>query len=117
MNQKIGLHRTEYYTSHGVYCYWGSATAVSVTVMTAGLGYIAIEYCTQSHLSTDHYDRAMTGLRHTRYFMKYTYYIRAVRTFILEKGKLLWWKVNGGQSRRGRRSLVWTLHPKQRLFM
>ncbi|MCJ1266148.1 hypothetical protein MMC22_006030, partial [Lobaria immixta] len=101
----LDFQLAEYYTAHGVYLYWGVATALSLTVMTAGLVYIAIEYCTQSHLSTERYDQAMIGLRHTRCFMKYTYYIRAVRTFILEKGKLLWWKVNGGRSRRGRRSL------------
>lgn len=31
--------------------------------MAGGLIYIVIEYCTQSHLSTEDYGRAMTGLK------------------------------------------------------
>ena len=85
--------------------------------MAAGLAYIANEYCTQSHLSTEDYGRAMSGLRHTRWFKKQTRFARAVPSAVLGGGKLLWWRVNGGRSVRGRRSLVWTVGTREKLFI
>lgn len=86
----------------------GAATALSLLVMSAGLAYIVHEYCTQSHLSTESYSRAMQGLRYTRGFKKYTAVFRLVPEYGIKVGKLLWWRISGGRSRRGRRSLVWT---------
>ena len=98
------------YVAAGVYVYWGAATALSCFVMACGLSYIVIEYCTQSHISTEHYERAMQGLKMTRWFRKHTRFIRFVPNHTIRLGKLLFWKLNGGRSRRGRRSLVWTEH-------
>lgn len=120
----IDFQTYAYYVASGVFVYWGAATALSVTVMSAGLGYIVHEYCTQSHFSTEHYGetmfavrprtladwlgRAMKGLKHTRRFKKHTRFVRTVPDTAIRCGKWVWWKVSGGMSRRGRRSLIWT---------
>ena len=101
-------HSFDFYTAHGVYLYWGSATALSLVVMSLGLVYIAIEYCTQSHLSTEHYGRAMAGLKHTRWFKKHTLFVRIIPDFVIKSGKILWYKIRKGRARQGRRSLIWT---------
>ncbi|KAL8952061.1 MAG: hypothetical protein Q9222_002013 [Ikaeria aurantiellina] len=98
----------QYYADHGVYLIWGIATGLSLLVLTFGLSYIAIEYCTQSHLSTENYGRAMAGLKHTRWFKKHTLFIRAVPDAAINMGKLIWHKLTKGKARRTRRSLVWT---------
>lgn len=96
------------YKADGIYVYWGASTALSIFVMSAGLAYIVHEYCTQSHFSTEHYGRAMQGLRMTRWWKKYTYFVRVVPDMVIKGGKLCWFKIKGGKARRGRRSLVWT---------
>ena len=61
-----------YYREKGVRYYWGFGTAVSCVSLAAGLIHIVIEYCTQSHLSTEDYESAARGLRMTRWFKKFT---------------------------------------------
>ena len=104
----IDFQNYTYYAAHGVYYYWGAATGLSISVMTIGLAYIVTEYCTQSHISTEDYDRAMQGLRFTRWFKKHTRFVGVVPDMVIRVGKLIFYKVSGGRSRRGRRSLVWT---------
>lgn len=106
----IDFSTYDVYVAAGVYVYWGAGTALSCFVMACGLIYIVLEYCTQSHISTEDYGRAMQGLRMTRWFRKHTRFIRFVPNHTIRLGKLLFWKLNGGRSRRGRRSLVWTEH-------
>lgn len=65
-----------YYRANGVRYYWGAATGMSCFSLTVGLTYIVIEYCTQSHLSTEDYDGATKGLNMTRWFRKYTIWLR-----------------------------------------
>ena len=65
-----------YYRENGVKYYWGFGTGVSCLFLAAGLSYIVIEYCTQSHLSTEDYESAAQGLRMTRRFRKYTTWLR-----------------------------------------
>ena len=98
------------YVARGVYVYWGAATALSCFVMAGGLGYIVLEYCSQSHISTEDYGRAMQGLRMTRWWKKHTRFVRWVPNHAIRLAKWAFWWVNGGRSRRGRRSLVWTEH-------
>ncbi|KAL8716428.1 MAG: hypothetical protein Q9220_000335 [cf. Caloplaca sp. 1 TL-2023] len=98
----------QYYTDHGIYLTWRIATGVSLLVMTLGLSYIAFEYCTQSHLSTEDYGRAMMGLKHTRWFKKHTLFIRVVPDAAIDLGKHVWHILTRGKARRTRRSLVWT---------
>ncbi|KAL8876838.1 MAG: hypothetical protein Q9198_005033, partial [Flavoplaca austrocitrina] len=81
--------------------------------MSVGLAYIVFEYCTQSHLSTEDYDRAMNGLKHTRWVKKHTRFIRIVPDVLINWGKLFWHKMTRGKSRRHRRSLVWTVACKK----
>ncbi|KAA6408754.1 MAG: hypothetical protein FRX48_07097 [Lasallia pustulata] len=104
----IDFQTYSYYRGNGIYLYWGGATALSIIVMSGGLAYIVHEYCTQSHLSTESYPRAMQGLRLTRRFKKYTAIFRVVPGFGIKLGKLLWWKISNGRSKKGRRSLIWT---------
>lgn len=104
----IDFQTYAYYAADGVYYSWGAATGLSVFVMATGLAYIVTEYCTQSHISTEHYGRAMQGLRLTRWYKKHTGFARAVPDAVIKFGKLVFHKATGGRSRRGRRSLVWT---------
>ena len=48
----IDFETYNFYIAHGVFVYWGSANALSMFVMSAGLAYIVHEYCTQSHFSS-----------------------------------------------------------------
>lgn len=48
----IDFQNFDFYIAHGVFVYWGSANALSMFVMSAGLAYIVHEYCTQSHFSS-----------------------------------------------------------------
>ena len=98
------------YVAAGVDVYWGAATALSCFVMAVGLAYVVLEYCSQSHISTEDYGRAMQGLKMTRWFKKHSRFIRFVPNQSIRLGKLLFWELNGGRSRKGRRSLVWTEH-------
>ncbi|KAL8887976.1 MAG: hypothetical protein Q9205_006270 [Flavoplaca limonia] len=109
----IDFEKYQYYAAHGVYQTWGIATGVSLLVMSVGLAYIVFEYCTQSHLSTEDYNRAMNGLKHTRWFKKHTRFIRIVPDVLINWGKLFWHKMTRGKSRRHRRSLVWTVACKK----
>lgn len=111
--------RAEYWTSNGVYNYWVPATSLSLAVLTVGLLYIVEEYCTQSHLSTQDYSCAMQGLRGVRRYKKFTRWVRsAFGSGVVGGGKWLWWKVSGGRSMRGRRSLVWKVEQgRRRVFI
>ena len=104
----IDFQTYAYYAAHGVYYYWGAATGLSLVVMSTGLVYIVEQYCTQSHISTENYHRAMQGLRFTRWFKKHTRFVSFVPDLMIRGGKILFFKLSGGRSRRGRRSLVWT---------
>ncbi|CAF9941663.1 MAG: hypothetical protein HETSPECPRED_003845 [Heterodermia speciosa] len=101
------------YGAKGVNYFWGAATALSITVMTAGLAYIAVEFCTQSHLSTEDYGRAMQGLKQTRRFKRYTLVFRAIPDLVIKAAKLLSSKSSRGRTRPGRRGLVWTMKTRE----
>ena len=77
--------------------------------MSAGLAYIVVEYCTQGHLSTEHYGRAMHGLKQTRRFKRYTLVFRAIPDMAIKAGKRLFRVSRHGERRPSRRSLVWTM--------
>ena len=80
--------------------------------MSAGLAYIAVEYCTQGHLSTEDYGRAMEGLKQTRRFKKHTRFIRIIPDFVINAGKRLMHNLSNDRRRPGRRSLIWTSRTK-----
>ncbi|KAL9600718.1 MAG: hypothetical protein Q9179_003120 [Wetmoreana sp. 5 TL-2023] len=104
----IDFETYQYYADNGIYLSWGVATGLTLFVMSLGLLYVVFEYCTQSHLSTEDYGRAMKGLKQTRAFKKHTLFVRKIPDTIINLGKLVWHKITRGKSRRGRRSLVWT---------
>lgn len=76
-------------------------------MMATAFAFIVTEYCTQSHLSTEDYADAAQGLRRTRWFKKYTYFL-GVPGYLIEVGKRVCHKIFGRYVDRGRRSLVWT---------
>ena len=95
--------------------------------MGVAFAFIVIEYCTQSHLSTENYADAMQGLKRTRQFKKYTAWLRDVPDFIINSIKRLWfefiWRRRtrysqdlqaGRYGQGGRRSLLWTWTTKRR---
>ncbi|KAL9608550.1 MAG: hypothetical protein Q9167_006626 [Letrouitia subvulpina] len=108
----IDLQYSDFYNGHSVYMYWSVGVALSCTVMTGGLWYIAHEYCTQGHMSTEHYERAMHGLKWTRWYKKHTRFVRFLPNRVLGFGKWLGFAFTRGRTRRIRRSLVWTVYEK-----
>lgn len=97
----------DYYREHGVYIYWGTGTALTCSVLTVSLFFIVVEYCTQSHLSTEEYEKASNGLWAVRKFKKYTYYFRRVPDYLIDVVKRVFHQLLGNRVRGGRRSLVW----------
>lgn len=104
----IDFETYDSYREHGVYYYWGSGTALTCAVLTVSLLFIVVEYCTQSHLSTEEYENAARGLWTVRRFKKYTYYFRRVPDYFIDVVKRVFHQLLGNRSRRGRRSLVWS---------
>ena len=113
----IDLHSYEYDAANGVYTYWSAATALSCSVLIAGLVYIINEYCTQANLSTENYQRAMQGLRWTRAYKRHTRFIRFVPKWMMKAGISSSFIVTRGKTQQKRRSLVWTVHEKRRISL
>ena len=117
--------RYDFYRAHGVAYYWAAGTGLSTGIMGIAFAFIVIEYCTQSHLSTENYKDAMQGLKRTRQFKKYTAWLRDVPDFIINIIKRLWSKIwrrstsysedlqAGRYGQGGRRSLLWTWTTKR----
>lgn len=87
--------------------YWGFGVGISLVVMCAAFAFIVVEYCTQSHLSTEDYAKAARGLRWTRWYKKQTFFVRTVTNSCVSVVKTVCHKALGGTVERGRRSLVW----------
>lgn len=113
----IDFSNAEFYQGHSVYLYWSVGVALSCTVMASGLWYIVHEYCTQGHMSTEHYERAMQGLRWTRWYKRHTRFLRWAPNRALRAVKRVGFWVSGGRMRRSRRSLVWTVREKPRISL
>ena len=92
-----------YYQANGVKYYWGFGTAISCITMAVGLSYVANEYCTQSHLSTEDYESAAEGLRTTRRFKKCTMGLRHLASSTATLLHLLTFSIFESQSK----SLAW----------
>lgn len=54
----------------GIQKYWIIGTVISCVFMGLGIIYIVIEWCLQSHLSTEDYENAMRGLQMARRFRR-----------------------------------------------
>ena len=92
-----------YYRAHGVIWYWASGTGLTCLSLAVGLVYIVIEYCTQSHLSTEDYESAKKGLRMTRWFKRYTAWLRTFGRFLAE----CMHTITRGIFKSNSKSLVW----------
>jgi hypothetical protein len=108
--RELTLIRSDYYRARGAAYNWGIGTALSTAIMSIAFAFIVVEWCTQSHLSTENYDDAMQGLRRTRRFRKYTAWLRGLPNLIIRLTKRWWFMMlaRRTQGPRGRRSLVWT---------
>lgn len=113
-----------FYRAHGIQYYWIVGTALSCSVLVVGLAYIVAEYCTQSHLATENFGDACEGMKLTRRFKKYTYWIR-ILLGLWDKVLLLFWKLicfpwqrtTGRQSTPFNKTLIWDwkVKPEQAL--
>ncbi len=81
-----------FYRAHGILYYWGVGTGLSCAALIVGLAYIIAEYCSQSHLATEDFGNAIDGIKLTRRFKKYTYWLRMLLC-IYDKVLLLIWKL------------------------
>ena len=79
--------------------HWIAALCLTLIIMLVSFAFIIEEWCTQSHMATHHYKKAMRGLARTRTFKRLTSPIREVIDFVITKFKLLIGKK--------RRSLIW----------
>lgn len=101
------------YKAKGIITYWAAGTAISSAVLLFASVYALAEWLTQSHLSTENYKRAMRGLRRTRTWKKYTFWLRVllrVLPHLTGYIKSLWSRLQGRErslSRNASRSLVW----------
>lgn len=98
------FEQVDYYRIHGILSYWGFGTGLSCAVLVVGLAYIMAEYCSQSHLATEDFGNAIDGIKLTRRFKKYTYWLRMLLYFwdhilllIWKSICLPWQKVTGRQ--------------------
>lgn len=105
--------------------YWTAGTAVATTIMSGGLVYIVIEvsarglpswcsetltehkWCLQSHLSTERYENAKTGLAYTRRFRRMLFPFRWVIQLVTDGINWLPRRLRAGK-REPRKSLRWT---------
>ena len=113
----IDFQAATIYNGHSVYTYWSVGVAMSCVAMAGGLWYIVHEYCTQGHLSTEDYERAMQGLKTTRWYKKHTRFLRFLPNQILRFEKWVRHAFTGGKSRKERRSLVWAVYEKPRISL
>ncbi len=112
--RELTLIRSDYYRARGAAYNWGVGASLSTAIMPIAFAFVVVEWCTQSHLSTENYDDAMQGLRRTRRFRKYTAWLRGLPNLIIRLTKRWWFMMLGRrtQGARGRRSLLWTWQTK-----
>lgn len=111
----MDFENADYYRAAGVIVYWSTATALPCFIMSIGFAFVVLEWCTQSHLSSEDYGKASRGLRRTRWFKKHTAWFRDIPEVLIELVlKVRYNLVCGHAERPGRRSLVWTWQTKQR---
>ncbi|CAD6566990.1 MAG: hypothetical protein ASARMPRED_000454 [Alectoria sarmentosa] len=103
-----------FYREHGIFLYWGAGTGLSGAVLVVGLAYIVAEFCTQSHLATEDFRDASEGVKVTRWFKKYTYWLRLLLSLCDEILFLIWkvvrfpWqRATGRQPTAFNKTLIW----------
>lgn len=109
----VNFETMQYYRNHGVIIYWAIGTALSCTVLIVASVYLVIQWATQSHLSSEDYQKAARGLRRTQTFKRYTVWLCIARNSVIELVKRCFLcvvdRLAGGRIKRDhtRRSLVW----------
>lgn len=98
---------------YGITLTWVSGTSLTASVMGLSMFYITVEWCQQSHLSTEDYDDAMEGLRLTRKYRLRTMHARRIsRATLTQLGKLAFAigkLINVvGTDKKPRKTLMWT---------
>ena len=98
---------------YGITLTWVSGTSLTALVMGLAMFYITVEWCQQSHLSTEDYDDAMEGLRLTRKYRLRTMHARRIsRATLAQLGKLAFAigkLINVvGADKKPRKTLMWT---------
>ena len=98
---------------YGIAITWKSGTALTASVMGLAMFYITVEWCQQSHLSTEDYQDAMRGLRWTRKYRLWTMHARRMsRGTLTRLGKLAFAigkMINMiGPDEKPRKTLMWT---------
>jgi hypothetical protein len=63
--------------------FWTIGTVISCFFMGIGMLYVVIEWCLQSHLSTEDYKSAMNGLRRVRRFRRFTFWLRYPASWVV----------------------------------
>ncbi|KAJ4321392.1 hypothetical protein N0V94_002929 [Neodidymelliopsis sp. IMI 364377] len=96
--------------SKWVLYYWTAGTTLTAFVMGLAMFYITVEWCQQAFLSTEDYEDAMQGLRVTRSYRQYTYYVRIVSRLIAKVtlDPLEWLAWNVGLIKTPQKTLFWT---------
>ncbi|KAI4610018.1 hypothetical protein J4E83_008583 [Alternaria metachromatica] len=99
--------------SYGIALTWKSGTSLTALVMGLSMFYITVEWCQQSHLSTEDYQDAMQGLRMTREYRLWTMHARRIsRATLTQLGKLAFAigkMINMiGPDEKPRKTLMWT---------
>lgn len=91
--------------------YWLVGGCLSCIIMFTAIAFLVVEWCEQSHLNSVNFEKAMNGLMVTRYYKRYTIYIRRVPDCFIRLFKKSWRTVSGKVTRhpktRERESLVW----------
>jgi hypothetical protein len=101
----FNFQTTNYWNAPSVKGHWITALCLSLIVMVLSFAFIIAEWCTQSHMATDNYKKALKGLARTRTFKWLTSPIRDAVDFLIIKVKLL--------MGRERKSLVWKKHHRE----
>lgn len=66
----IDLNLVNQSPSNSVYGHWKTGTIMACIIMGSSMAYIVLEWCMQSHLSTENPDSARKGLQRTRRFRR-----------------------------------------------
>lgn len=90
--------------------YWTTGTILAVSVTGIAMVYVVAEWCLQSHLSTDDYNSARSGLRSVRRFRRLMLPVRNALHAVIAPLAAVWSRIEGllGLSCRPQKSIRWT---------
>ncbi|KAL2222353.1 hypothetical protein M432DRAFT_588227 [Thermoascus aurantiacus ATCC 26904] len=90
--------------------YWTTGTILAVSVTGIAMVYVVAEWCLQSHLSTDDYNSARSGVRSVRRFRRLMLPVRNALHAVIAPLAAVWSRIEGllGLSCRPQKSILWT---------